>query len=107
MMCVINGVGALPPRRGSALSVIAYSSMITVCTGGCNINKAASHTVYSRVFMIFTVNNNYFPKQLVCLFNRSGVCSFCARNGNFICKCKECQHLSLRCHLRCSVTSHK
>jgi len=25
----------------------------------------------------------------------------------FICKCQECQHLSLKCHLRCSVTSQK
>jgi len=53
MSFVINDVGALPPRRGSALSVIAYSSMITVCTSGCNINKAASHTVYSRVLYDF------------------------------------------------------
>lgn len=105
--CVINAVGALPPRRGSVLSVIAYSSVITVCTSGCNINKAASHTVCSRVCMIFTVNNICFPKQLVCLYNRSGVCSLCARSWNFICKCKERQRLSLRCHLRCNVTSQK
>ena len=104
---MINAVGILPPRKGSVLLVITYSSVITVCISGCNVNKAASHTVYSCVCMIFTVNNNCFPKQLVCLYNRSGVCSFCARNWNFLCKCKECQHLSLRCHLRCSVMSQK
>lgn len=32
---------------------------------------------------------------------------FCARNWNFICKCKKCQHVSLRCHLRWGVTSQK